>query len=77
MYSGDAYCSVYEVTMNKESSYSVLFVLIRLINLQVNFYSMSFLQYQVIDKQSLIVFASQLDQDFLISFYHYKLLHLF
>ena len=25
IYSGDAYCSVYEVAMNKESSYSVLF----------------------------------------------------
>ena len=42
---------------------SVLFAFISLINLQVNFYSMSFLQYQILDKQSLIVYVSQLDQD--------------
>ena len=37
---------------------SVLFAFISLINLQVNFYSMSFLQYQIVDKQSFIVFVS-------------------
>ena len=42
---------------------SVIFALICLINMQVNFYSMSFLQYQILDKQSLIVYVSQLDQD--------------
>ena len=47
---------------------SVLFALISLINLQVNFYSMNFLQNQIFDKKSLIVFVSQFDQDYLISF---------
>jgi hypothetical protein len=57
---------------------SVLFALISLINLQVNFYTMSFLHNKIFDhKQSLIVFVSQLDQDIFISFYQYKLLYSF